>query len=448
MTTDKEETPVTRTYSVMLHGKYNVAAGITRGKVKVKARNGTPDTTYSTAAKLVVIAPDWKGARELALKAHANGKVHWYNAPVFDVTVEKKDVRLDVPTTVLDHYLAGTDEELLTLVFNQSKTKSPQGMYFGYEMRRNGPMAHQGTWRYSYGSGFLFSYNMKIAFRTTYSGKPFVLVNGDGAPTKATNDFMASLRGKLNPRGWEARRHRWRSLGPPVPHAFIPFSVLDQARIKPEEVTVLATTLDRTTRVKAKIKNRESGLWEDGFRTRHFLGETLFLARGKVFVCGLDRGDDPSKRMFYMCQIPVPAERKHWPKTVDEALALLRPEGLPKNSKRQGEWFFVPQAKYKPVEGVGRRGRRIPILTDEAPVQVRHILDDGTVHPSTVSGRASRHVASSLLVNGAVYAKGIVTDAEHSTLRLGPVWHKVVKNLAIEGWRYVPTGPGAGARVD
>ena len=401
-----------------------------------------------------VQAVDKPDAKTQALLAHRRGKVDWKlnQGACKNLKVEAADVRLLVPETVLDHYMRGTPRDAILPVINRGKTTNPQGTYFGFQMRRAGPQAVKGTPRYDYDdNGYLYSYNMAIAYRTEYKGKPMVIVNGDGAPTRYTNVFMGMLQLKLRPRKWDYVENKWVPLGKPLPHAFIPFSVLRRAGLQPSSVTVLDTTPDNIVRVKLRRKDRATGEVREVEVDSHFLGETLFEAHGKVYVCGLDRNDDPRRRMFYMCRIPVPRLRKEWPKSVDAALKLLRPPGLPKTALRQGEWFFVPEPDFVPDEK-SLRGRRIPIISATALEQGECVNTDGT--PSYAgSDREGRHVASSMCVDtgnpeGAVHVKGQVLDREHTKLKLGPVWHRVVKNRAMEGWRYVPTGPARGSRVD
>lgn len=318
----------------------------------------------------------------------------------------------------------------------------------------NGPMyASPGTKRFWYdGNGFLYSYRMPLAHRRTFKGKPFILVNGDGAPSMMTGSHQRDLRDQLRSTDWEDED---RKVIIHIPHAYVPFSVLEQARIRPVDVEVLAVTEDREEKRKGSRKNRETGAQEEYEYTVHFLGETLFRYRDSIYVCGLDRNDDPNKRMFYMAKVPGPAHKP--PKTVDEALLRMRPKGLPETALRQGEWFFVPQPDFKPqpddiTHGV-LKATKIPIVSADPKAQLAEMTPITTKRGGeeyegwTVRAREGRHVASSMAINGAVYAKGVVRDDEHSALKLGTTWHKIVKNLAVEGWRYVP-GPMARASVD
>ncbi len=264
--------------------------------------------------------------------------------------------------------------------------------------------------RMSFDEQFIYSYAMELAFRTTLNGKRFIIVNGDGAPSSTTRKHQYTLRGALT-----------RSA-----HAYIPFSQLRVIRAQLDEIEVLATTEATVKTTEYTNKNGKRAL-----KVKHFLGETLFRAGKHLYVCGLDRNDDPDKRMFYMCRLPA----SHKPKTVDEALEGLRPSDVPKGSPRQGEWFFVPQ----PVVDLPTEAKRVPIKWD-SPSKQRKVI------ANLEADRSTRHIAQEMcLTRGEVFVRGTIKDDEHDTLKLGKVWHRVVRNLAVEGWRYVAE---KGARVD
>lgn len=417
-----------------------------RGRVRRKP-DEFDDREYNTVtARHKVEAKTRKQAVDAAMLLHEKGRWPWREdgkeilGPVYveQATVDFDDI-LDL---VLTHYLARTPSARLQKTFDLARTKQPQGTYFGYQLRRDGHMAPQGTRRISYDdAGRLWSYNMLLAQRTTGpDGELLILVNGDGAPTPATGQHMRALWDKL--RKMPPRAVRMSK--PPnilVPHAFIPFSVLAQARIDVRDVEVPATTPDRVEKRKVPRKPTPENARDWTWSYDHYLGEALFAARGRVFVCGLDRNDPGRNRMFFMCQIPAGTRR---PRSVDEALRRLRPKGLPSDALRQGEWFFVPKPNYRPdfKDPNVHKGLRVPIVSQEVDEQLR-ALEQKT--QGLRLARDGRHVASTLMVDGAVYAKGVVTDDEHARLTLGPVWHKVVKNLAVEGWRYEAKN---GVRVD
>lgn len=313
--------------------------------------------------------------------------------------------------------------------------------------------SREGTPRVGYrDDGCLYSYDMPLALRTTYDGKPFIIINGDGSPTMQTSKHQRELRSVLQDgfvvdpgadhwakgkelddegrpgRGWKTVRPKMIDSSTKLPHAFIPFSILDRPSIRLRDIRVISVTAD--FEIKKTVPDREKG----GTKviTLHFLGETLFrdASTNRIYVCGLDRNDDPSSRMFYLAQLPRGAE----PKTVDEALAALRPEGLPKSTKRQGEWFLVPEPRYKAAKA--EIIKKVPIISDKPAEQADEREQER---------RADRHVATHMHLNGAVRVRGRLLDDEHDTLKLGDVWHRVVKNLAPQGWRY---DKAAGARVD
>ena len=323
-----------------------------------------------------------------------------------------------------------------------------------------GPLhAYAGTSRLDvkeeHGCTHLLSYgSWKLAVR---KADETIIVNADNAPTvtsrKQQRDFRSALGGNK--------------------HALIPFSALGATGILPEHVEVLDTTPDREIVSWRRCpkdpcwhtKNRESDYVrfnEDGTHDlkciAHFLGETLFAARRRfgtetrLYVCGLDRNDNPAKRNFYMAQLPEGAAAA----TVDEALALLRPPGLPEGTLRQGEWFFVPAPDVRAKEAENCRLIRqtplslwrdelapgVPILTTDVE-EIPGALNSHDINFFARTGRARRHRATRMYVNGAVYVSGMVRDEEHNPLKLGngKTWYLVVRNLATGSW-------GAGGKVD
>lgn len=299
------------------------------------------------------------------------------------------------------------------------------------------------------GTAVLMSYgHFALAVRTS-DGQ--IIVNGDNAPTVTSRKQQRELRSALGT----------------TTACLLPFSALQAARIRPDDVVIVATTPDKEIETWKKCRCEKS--WhqkenvykpsdfrfhDDGSHdvkiTQHFLGETLFSLKhrqDRFYVSGLDRNDDPSKRHFYLAQLPEGVA----PKTVDEALETLKPEGLTADGwYRQGEWFFVPTPGLKPViEGenvlvketsIGYKGMRrgVPIVTDQAE-SMRSLVPDGW----DIRMRAHRHRAPRMYINGSVYVSGMVRDAEHNPLKLGDgkAWYRVVRNRAAGSW-------GAGGQVD
>ena len=130
-----------------------------------------------------------------------------------------------------------------------------------------------------------------------------IILNGDEAPTVTSRRQQRYLRSAL---GTRAR-------------ALLPFSALQAANIKPEDVQILSVTPDREIETWRKCKcdkawhqkddassNQEEYIkfHDDGSHsmkvTQHFLGEVLFTREdhvGRLYVSGLDRKDRKSTRL-------------------------------------------------------------------------------------------------------------------------------------------------------
>jgi hypothetical protein len=272
-----------------------------------------------------------------------------------------------------------------------------------------------------------------------------IIVNADDAGTVTSRKQQREFRSTLSA----------------AKHCLLPFSALSAAGIKPEDVEIIDTTPDRkivTWRPCrcAKHWHKEAGeyvqIHEDGTHSEkhvaHFLGETLFTRAdrpGRYYVSGLDRNDDPRKRHFYLAQLPDGVS----PKTVDEALEFLKPEGLPETGwLRQGEWFFVPRPGLKPViegENVLLKESKVGWNTTQRGVPITSAGADAAREDAKIGvwGRARRHRATRMFINGSVFVSGMVRDAEHTALKLGDgkTWFQVIRNRAVQSW-------GAGGQVD
>lgn len=302
---------------------------------------------------------------------------------------------------ICEAFLRGTPWDNVPKKFKK-KTKATPGGWGGFNRDLQPP---DGTLCLSYQGRQLMSYEH---WDLAWICGNHVVVNGDAAPSKRTDIQRRALFEAIKVVG--------------MPSATIPFTTLREAVVDPKHINVMDVkqdfTITRTRVIKGEVVSREL----------HFLGECLFEdLRGNRYLSGLDRNDDPQKRMYYLCRLPT----LPFVKTVDEALESLRPDYVRVGTPRQGEWFFVPQPGLK-LKSTGKYA----IVSDMADGQWNDLR---RLH-------SRRHVASSLaLYSGGVYVKGTVTDAEHSMLRLGSVWHKVEANRAIQGWRYEGKG---GARVD
>lgn len=303
-----------------------------------------------------------------------------------------------------------------------------------------------GAARFSYDEkGVLWSYEIMQLAR--WQSNDTLLVNGDDGPSNMTKAQQREMRAAI-------KRH------PPAKVALVPFSALRAAGVQLDDVEIVDVTPDREIVQMVPCRNKKcekAGTPHKHPRTAHFLGETLFrVKRGHwsdehnkrieyyaYFVSGLDRNDDPARRNFFLAQLPLVTRA---PKSVDAALALLRPKGVPEDAPRQGEWFLVPapNKKFKPdqiikdMKAVGKVNTEdlkagVPIVSDDSKEQFERMKSGGW----RMYERRDRHRATRMVCNGAVYVSGMVRDAEHGALKLGDgkTWHKVVKNRAVGGWR-------------
>lgn len=302
-----------------------------------------------------------------------------------------------------------------------------------------------GAARFSYDEhGVLWSYEVMQLARWLPDGT--LLVNGDEGPSNMTKE-QRTMRDAI-------KRHKLAKV------ALVPFSALRAARVDPRDVEIVDVTPDREIEQMVacqSTKCAQAGTAHKHPRKVHFLGETLFrvkrsewsdkankrVERLDYFVSGLDRNDDPARRNFFLAQLPA---ARPAPKTVDEALALLRPKGVPEDALRQGEWFLVPapDKKFKPdqiikdMKAVAKSNTEdlkagVPIVSDDSKEQFERIKNGGW----SMHARRERHRATRMVCNGAVYVSGMLRDAEHGALKLsdGKTWHKVVKNRAVGSWR-------------
>lgn len=278
-------------------------------------------------------------------------------------------------------------------------TKITKGGWGGFNQNLQPP---DGTLCLSYRGRQLMSY---VHWDLAWICGSYVVVNGDAAPSKRTDVQRRALFDAIKVVG--------------APSATIPFSTLVAAGIEPKYIRVEDVnpdfTLTRTRVIKGEKVERKA----------HFLGECLFSdLGGRFYLSGLDRNDDPQKRMYYLCMLPSTP----YVDTVEAALEALRPAHVPVGTPRQGEWFFVPQPQMKVKMTRAELGT--PVVSDRAIDQVEFSGD---------LSRQNRHVVRYMTFEGdSVFVKGDVRDDEHSTLRLGQAWHKVVRNTSPAGWRYKP----------
>ena len=266
-----------------------------------------------------------------------------------------------------------------------------------------------------------------------------------------------------------ARQSEIRSAVRNKPQALIPFSALQAARVyNYDDIEIIHRTEDHIHSRFVYCVNKKTGERERKEIREHFLGETLFRVKRSYqkhdpitnywslqrvapsyFVCGLDRNDDPSKRNFFLTELP----KGVYPKTVGEALEILRPKSVEKDAPRQGEYFF------QSLNGSSKKN--LFKAEEKDLVELAHTC--GTFfHPKkvkvekyertpfSIDGRLSswekRHWVQKAVVleegkKKLIFVQGMVKDRDHRSVSLKDCWHVVMRNRAISSFR-------AGGRVD
>jgi hypothetical protein len=123
-----------------------------------------------------------------------------------------------------------------------------------------------------------------------------------------------------------------------------------------------------------------------------------------TFLVGKD------EKAHFICALPKKAS------SVEEAHDILRPRNVPKDAKRQGEWFFVEVSQF-----LQKKFNKL------ASAKKYFVYED-------VLENGSTHIAKELLkYKGKKYAIGFIIDERnnrHHGLFL-PTWHRVVRNNEI-----------------
>jgi hypothetical protein len=248
----------------------------------------------------------------------------------------------------------------------------------------------------------------------------------------------------------------------------LPFSGLRTLNVDPfrDRIEVIHRQQDKRIPTIGKRKNRQTGQMEEYTCERHVLGGSLIhvyacakdkwvetkdtsnskWVRGKesktprVFVQAWDETGTARRGegMFFMSELPK--EGKNC-KTVDEALALLKPscvhawEAVAKQEvQRQGEWFFMPVT---PAE-----------MEKSNPILISSVVPDEEGNPTTITttlkhcvlkGRGTgtgHHEVDTMRTGpkGKQYVQGNVRHRrrEHKMLKLGrEQWFLAVENTAV-----------------
>lgn len=319
-----------------------------------------------------------------------------------------------------------------------------KGLSWSNSNPTHGMYPREGAARFSYDEqGCIWSYEAMELGRWLPDGT--LLINGDNGASMRTREHQSALRSAVKTEKLERT-------------AIVPYSALRAAGVRPNQIEIVATTPDREverTEVCRKASCPDPTPKHTHTKMVHFLGETLFKVERRAwdpeldlytpyfayFVCGLDRNDDPMRRNFFLAQLPEGVK----PTTVDDALNALRPNDVPADALRQGEWFFLPTDKkfgasqvIKNVKAIAKSltediAHGVPIVSDDSGTQYQRLQEGGW----NLYARRKRHRASRMVCSDGVYVSGMIRDEEHDLLRLGDgkQWFRVVRNLSPGSWK-------------
>lgn len=213
----------------------------------------------------------------------------------------------------------------------------------------------------------------------------------------------------------------------------IPFNVLDAAKLKLNETTVLEQGPEQDFEIRER---NDHGSDTGKLETRHFTGALLLENAGRKFLMDLDRIEIEHKifNVFFV-------ELKSHVKTISEAYESMKPtevrdaEKRGIEVKRQGEWFFIKTDKtlvafpgaferYMPrnLEKWNEENKNRPFL---APFKISH----GQGRPNTLLKPVNYGDGIDELVCGVVTHDG----REHQPLDLGAVEPVFEPKLDSEG---------------
>lgn len=154
--------------------------------------------------------------------------------------------------------------------------------------------------------------------------------------------------------------------------------------------------------------------WTVYARVRAYVPKTEFN-----FLIGKD------ETSLFIAGLPQPV------KSVEAAHKLLRPEGIPADAPRQGEFFFIP-ATEEEFKACTNENPQVLRSYRGRSFKVMYSLETGSSHQASEvranTGSSNYGQAKMVLV------KGIISDSRkghHKDLDLGDTWHKVVRNTEI-----------------
>lgn len=200
-------------------------------------------------------------------------------------------------------------------------------------------------------------------------------------------------------------------------------------------------------------------------KDRHLLLMTKDAFRKQKFLCGHD------ERHWFTAAIP----EKSGASTVFEAMQALKSPVLVEAEKglkrkdshkrhrkadigkihRQGEFTFVPDSAFEPGvsslspvlknEPMQRGGGSKPHMAEFLFRQGGRQVYISRKHPNGISEKQYKSLMKNneearqmrwetRVVNPRVYVKGRITHADHATLNLKDVWHRVILNTEDQAW--------------
>ena len=177
----------------------------------------------------------------------------------------------------------------------------------------------------------------------------------------------------------------------------------------------------------ARQKELAAALTSDDERDLRGAGYTLTRDGSHRVLAGMDDGHPFSVQVPLRCQ------------TLREALEWLRPDDVPADALRQGEWYFVrrnPEPETDGMEQVSEAGsmRRVEHREIETfDERARHMPTEClAVLASGETCFMGRKAVKSHAWTGRphIFVRGVVHHPEHGGLDLGAKWHEVVPNRA------------------
>lgn len=337
------------------------------------------------------------------------------------------------PSDILERFLLGLPMRELT-ARDKVRGRHP---WCNYKTHNFTPK--EGTARISYEDDVLYSYeHWPIAARVRWGERLVIVTTTDAPPSMFTSKQQWQLRWKI----------RDLAKGPlqEVSHAQLSFSLLWEAKIEKRELGQIRV-VDLGPADTVQIRSRSQ--WHpSGFKEETFVGDVLFTYRGRFFLSGQDRQDDPSWENYFLARLHV----EDTPATCTQAREALRPLEATDATPRQGRWFFLPTSEKPPKDRTFGRDYEKWILrftqarlqkTEDQLDELDHSLHKGvplfSCTPAEIERaiewrlrhtyEKDRHVVSRLgLHNDQVLASGRVLDARHRTVKLGNgrTWHRVV----------------------